>query len=264
MKTQTTFDDLVLEFPALGKKQGRELKGGEGPGPSGTSSKTGLPFPGGYSNSGGYNTSYNWSFHSFDGNPWVGAASDVSTGGGWDSTQYQYDDSSICYTCYSLDYNRLPKGDGSNTQVKNFCVFKTMEVANHYFGGQTNQGEYLKAFTDTKVQPNMNLEEYMKISEKGFEGTFTELSSLVSKFFHTNNLGTNVEGVKSALANNHPVMATIMLNGSNGHEVLITQCDTNNPFEENNRFTYFDPQEGRYKLGDASIFNGMIEIKGKK
>lgn len=254
MKTQTTFDDLVLEFPALEEKQGRALKGGVGPGPSGTSSKTGLPFPGGSANYGGYNTSY--FFHSFDGG-WLGspsASSDNSMGGA--STPYD-DGSSICYTCYSLDYNKLPKGDGSDRQIQNWCVFKTMEIANHYFGGSTDQGTYVLSYAQNGHP--------LALSE-GFYSTNikAELYGFVNQFFHTNNLGTNVEGVKDALANNHPVMATLMFNGVDGHEVLITQCDTNNSFDENNRFTYFDPQEGRYKIGDASIFSNMIEVKGRK
>ena len=245
MKTQTTFDDLVLEFPALDEKQGKELKGG-----------------------GEYVRTYTW-YPPYDGTTYFsiqpgGQIGNNTTGGSSDSSAGAWDTSSACYSCYSLDYSRLPPGNGTDTQVKNFCVFKTMEVANHYFGGQDNSGKYAQAYADTRLKPNMTMAEYLKIAGEGFNGSVTELYSLANQFFHTNNLGTNVEGVKDALAKNHPVMATIMINGVAGHEVLITQCDTNNSDNQNNRFIYFDPQEGIYKNGDASVFQFMIEVSGKK
>ena len=205
----------MLEFPALDEKQGREIKGG------GEYRSTWYPEINGASY---YSYSVGFGFVGPADRYAAGGTSDAGSSGGWDN--------SGCYTCYSLDYSRLPSGNGTDTQIKNFCVFKVMEVANHYFGGQDNSGKYAQAYADTQVKPNMKIEEYLKIAGAGFNGSGTELYRLANQFFHTNNLGTNVEGVKDALAKNHPVMATIMFNGVAGHEVLITGCDTNNSYNE--------------------------------
>ncbi len=236
MKTQTTFDDLVLEFPALDQKQGRALKGGY------VISNVWFPPYDGTTN-----------FY-YSGGGWIGGVMNNTTGGSSDCSAGAWDTSASYYDCYSLDYSRLPSGNGSDTQIQSFCVYKTMEVANHYFYGSLNSGTF--ALAQTNVHGFSALQ--------GFSGNFDNLKSLANQFFNINSLGNNVEGVKDALANGHPVMATLMVDASNGHEVLITQCNTNNSDSQNNQFRYFDPETGVYYWKDASNFQMMVEITGNK
>jgi hypothetical protein len=239
MKTQTTFDDLVLEFPALDEKQGRALKGGGGYVETYT-----------YQSPWGDGTKYFY----YSGGGWIGGIMNNTTGGSSDSSAGAWDTQAWYNDVHHLNYSRLPKGDGTDKQsTPSFCVYKTMEVVDEYFGGGIQETAF--ALKYALIAGNMN------VVSNGFSGYYNDLKNFANQSFHTNPLGetSNLSGAKNALANGHPVMAMMRHDTLNAHEVLIVQS-----FDSSSVLTYFDPLVGRYLEAEASKFEWMIEIIGKK
>jgi hypothetical protein len=153
---------------------------------------------------------------------------------------------------------KLPPDHTTNTQVGNFCVFKTMEWLAKFYGSDVNSGTYLLYY--------MNLKKNFAIINTGFQGTFNDLNALLDHFFNitaVSNTITSDAEVKAAIDAGHPI-AAFLLNGilpdgsPDGHEIFIMGYNNDGTYE------YFDPQSGTYESASPSTFKDMQIITGVK
>jgi hypothetical protein len=168
MQTKT-LSNLVLEFPALEKSKGKALKGGSngfllngiwveitwGNGWYQGGQATAIPgvtvTPGGnYSTTGGGTSPYPYGGGGGYGDTSGGGGSygGGTSGGGGDSTNIG---NYLPFTMHHIISPLLPHNDGSQTQLKNHCLFKAMEVANHYNGGTINYGAILQDYAQISI-----------------------------------------------------------------------------------------------------------------
>lgn len=243
MQTKT-LSNLVLEFPALEKSKGKALKGGSFAGYWSWKD-------GGYVWAGGDITCY--------GNSWHNDPYDVRNGSGnagWDTTQTGGGSSGGGggTTDHYLNQANLPPA-GHPTSFKNACVFDSLEVVDHYFGGAK---DFLAFAIDYKGWGNLTT-----TLANGFtpQGNFaSELKAFADNYFNTNALGSNFTLAVTALDNGHPIIATIWNDAAHtdGHEVTIIG------YTDAGLYRYYDSQTGNYSDRSAGDFDGLIEITGKK
>lgn len=156
---------------------------------------------------------------------------------------------------HSLPLSNLPVGNGTNTQVANFCVFRNMEVVEKYFSKSVSQGSFVLQYW--QQHPNENP------AQTGFKGTTAELTSFINANFNTIAC-TNINSIISAINSDQPVLAfltnSVLANGTiDGHEVTITGYNAST-----NLFTFYNSVTDKYETKPGSAFSGALAVTGAK
>lgn len=148
--------------------------------------------------------------------------------------------------------NHLPPNHTNNIQSPDAatCVFKTLEYINQYFNISTNELDILRDYVNAN---NLSTADMIRIfSRDGL--TPAQVPGAIGLHFNYSST-TDITG---AIGRGHPLMATLMLNATDGHEVMITGYNNNGTIE------YFDPQSGNYGTKTPSYFHYIYEITSRK
>ena len=178
-----------------------------------------------------------------------GSSSNYGGGGGINSQQIG---------SHSLPMTNLPRGNGSNPQDGNVCVFRNMEVVEKYFSKSLRLSDYVEQYSQTYHVPT----DY--VVDEGFKGTNVEMKKFISQNFNTTAC-TTFPSLVTAINNNQPILAMLTLstniNGDiKGHEVTIVAYDA-----EKNMFKYYDSAIDKYKYaGSGSFTNALAIVSSKK
>jgi hypothetical protein len=143
-----------------------------------------------------------------------------------------------------MDRNNIQ--EGMHPQMLNACVTSIMELINHIFGGNINEGAfilyYLQAFNINVHIDGVNL---------------AHISTLVNQFFHT----TNFTNYQQAIDNGHIVITDIASNEPiSSHNVAIVG------YQNDGDLIYMDPARGYLQVASPTTFvsNYVIVITGNK
>jgi hypothetical protein len=142
--------------------------------------------------------------------------------------------------------NNLPKNGTTDTQVGYMCVFKTMEWISIYYDKLVSTGTSLLYYCTTY---NLTLQDV--VTKDGV--ALGNLESLVSHYF---NMSATTD-IQESIDSGYPLMATFV-NGSSGHEVMITGYNNDETIE------YFDPETGYYSTTASGNFSYIYKITGVK